>query len=185
MSKILKIAGKVGLILFFGVAIIACSNSDDNGGSGDAKYLENVPKGEIVPTEQRFATLTGYDENATTKLTATTTVNPNLQKWWSKIKVGAVYGTEKTESKADFLYWAFYPNGKIYFKYVAEDTPIEYANWRWTDSSKSTVTLSFSTHDKELEYKFTELNNAGFTYAHLISEDGFTSVLWEQYKSGK
>ncbi|WP_158960311.1 hypothetical protein [Myroides fluvii] len=185
MNQILKFSKTVGLILLLGLTIVACSSSDDNGGSEDVKFLENVPKGEIVPTAQRFMTLTGYDENATTKAMATTAFNAGAQKWWSKVKIGAVYGTEKTEHQADYLFWAFYPNGKIYFKYLPGDTPIEYADWRWTDSSKSKVTLSFSTHDEELEYKFTELNSSGFIYAHIVSKDGFTSVLWEQYKAGK
>ncbi|TDS65083.1 hypothetical protein [Myroides indicus] len=185
--KTFKLLKNIGLILFLGLVTTACSSSDDNKGGKGSNLLENVPKGEIVPEAQRFITLTGYDENVAVKSNSATVLNADSQKWWRMEKSGVIYwyeGKYETDVEdGDFTYYAFYPNGKLYARYTLEDTPIEYASWRWIDSSKSKIGVKTS-FTEELVYEITELNSFGVTYAHIISEMGYTTVLWEQYKLG-
>lgn len=180
----------MGLVLFLGLTIMACNSSDDNegGGSEGYEYMKNVPKGEIVPADQRFQALTGYDESVAAKSTSATMLSTNSQKWWTLKDSGYEYWCEgeheKGDGRKDIGPFGFYPNGKVYTKSVFDDSPIEYGKWKWTDSSKSKITIIDSSDDVQT-FEITELNNIGFVIAEIISEWGCTRVDWYQFEVEK
>lgn len=178
-----KLFKNIGLLLFFGLTLIACS-SDDSKGGGSPNYLENVPKGEIVPTAQRFVTLTGYEESAATKSTSATALSADSQKWWKYKDAAFEYKCdgehEIEELEEDGSYYAFYPNGKIYYKYGVTGTPIAHHGWEWTDSSKSKIRII--TNDGEsVIFEFTELNSKTVVYASYQSEGNCSVLTWERF----
>lgn len=185
--KILKLLKNIGLVLFLGFAITACSSSDDNKGGEGSKLLENVPKGEIVSEAQRFITLTGYEENVASKSISATVLNADSQKWWTLKDSGYEYWCgsehEKENMGGGSGVIGFSPDGKIYAKYEFDTTPSEYGKWKWANSSKSKITIIYSLEDEET-FEFTELNNTGFVIAEITSDMGCEGVYWEQYKLG-
>ncbi|WP_158960314.1 hypothetical protein [Myroides fluvii] len=178
--KTVKILKNMGLVLFLGLLITACS-SDDNKGSGEnAEHFKNVPKGEIVPTAKRFVTLTGYEEN-TGRGTAVATLNTNTQKWWKYTDGKIIYhcdGIDEVDDAGESGdYFAFSPDGILYYKYGANGTPEGDSNWRWTDSSKSKIIVSAEGEDS-MVYEFTALNPNLVVYATYLTEGNCSLLAW-------
>lgn len=179
MKNLLK---TIGLVFSLGLMVISCS-SDDNGGNKD--YLNGVPKGEIVPVGERFVTLTGYNEGSASSSSMATS-QTNSQKWWKYIYGEIEYNCEGEndveEIDEDGYYYAFFPNGKMYYKDGINGTPFAYNDWEWADSSKSKVRIS-NNYGESLVFEFTELNADAVVYASYQSQQGCSLLTWEQLGS--
>lgn len=181
--KTLKHLKNIGLALFFGITISACSSSDDNnGGGGNFDHFKNVPKGEIVSVEKRFETLTGHAENAVST-NSTSTLAADTQKWWKYAEAYFEYEcdgeTEKDTIEEDGMYYAFYPNGRIYYKMGVTGTPIAHHGWAWVDDAKLKVRITPSDGESVI-FEFTELNSKSIVYASYQSEQGCNVLTWER-----
>jgi len=177
MKNLLK---TIALVFSLGLITISCS-SDDSGGNKD--YLNDVPKGEIVPVEERYVTLTGFEEGEQQTSSITTTSQESSQKWWKYIHGEIEYNCEgenevETIEEAGY-YYAFFPNGKMYYKIEINGTPIEHNDWEWTDSSKSKVKITNIYGDSQV-FEFTELNANAVVYASYQSQQGCSLLTWEQ-----
>lgn len=176
MKNLLKI---IGLVSSLGLMVISCS-SDDNGGNKD--YLNGVPKGEVVPIGERFVTLTGYDEGSTSSSLMATS-QTNSQKWWKYIYGEIEYNCEGENDVEEIeeagYYYAFFPNGKMYYKDGINGTPFAHNDWEWADSSKSKVRITDEWGDSQV-FEFTELNANAVVYASYQSQQGCSLLSWEQ-----
>lgn len=178
--KTFEILKNMGLVLFLGLTAVACS-SDDNKDSGESDHFKNVPKGEIVSVEKRFVTLTGYEEN-TVVAKSVSTLNADTQKWWKYLEAYFEYECdgeyEKEKLEEDGTYYAFYPNGKIYYKSGATGTPVPHHSWAWVDDTKLKVKITPSEGSSAI-FEFTELNSKSVVYASYQSEHGCNVLTWE------
>lgn len=175
MKKVILLR-KVFMLLFFVTVVASCSS--DDGGSSD--YLANVPKGEIVPVAERYRTLTGFDEGSSPNPRIS---NTESQKWWKYIYGEVTYNCEG-ENETDEIeengnYYAFSPNGKMYYKYGQEGTPVEYNDWEWANSSKSKIRIT-NQWGETMDFELTELNDDGVVYASYQSAQGCSLLTWEQ-----
>lgn len=182
--KTFRLLKNKGLVLFLGLIMTACSGSDDNNsGGGNSDHFKHVPKGEIVSVERRFVTLTGYEENTAT-LNAVTTLTTNVQKWWKYVDGEIRYrcdGKDEFEDAGESGdYFAFSPDGKLYYKYGKNGTPEVDSNWRWTDSSKSKIIVS-TEGEESMVYEFTALNPNLVVYATYLSEGNCSLLAWARF----
>lgn len=168
------------LILFYLFAcflIISCGSP--TGPSIDNNLLDGVPSGEIVPVEEREATLTGLTMSKSTESSAS-----ESQKWWNhvvtKIDVQNCEGYEDMEESYDDYYFAFKPEGKLYFKVGADGTEYEATTWEWSDGSKSGIVLG---DYPDVEFEFTMLNENEVVYASVQQEGSCRAVTWEHFKN--
>ncbi len=179
--KTFKLLKNIGLVLFLGLIAVACSSDDNKGGGSD--HFKDVPKGEIVSVEQRFITLTGYEEN-TVAVNSVSTLNADTQKWWKyiygKIEYNCEGENESEEIDEAGFYYAFFPNGKLYYKDGVDGVPVAYNNWEWTDSSKSKVRITDNYDGESMVFEFTELNSNTVVYASYQSEGGCSLLTWEK-----
>jgi len=174
----------IGLLFSLGLVVFSCSEEDKN-------YLNDVPKGEIVPVGERFFALTGYDEGSTSSLSMETSQvssqkadsQTNSQKWWKYIygeieyNCGGESGMETVEEVG--YYYAFSPDGKMYYKDGIGGTPFAYNDWDWADNSKSKVKITDEWGDSQI-FEFTELNANAVVYASYQSQPGCSLLTWEQ-----
>src|SRR5690554_2441435 len=168
---------KVFMSLLFITVVVSCSS--DDGGNSD--YLANVPKGEIVPVAERQRALTGFDEDV-----APRSSNTETQKWWKYIYGEVTYNcegeNETDEIEESGYYYAFFPNGKMYYKIGEEGTPNAYNDWEWANSSKSKLQIT-DQWGETLDFELTELNDDSVVYASYQSEQGCSLLTWEQLGS--
>jgi|SRR5690554_1160418 len=174
--KKLTVLRKTCLLLFIGIIITSCSSDD---GGSTSNYLKNVPKGEIVSVGERFFALTGFDEDAGKGLETS-----NSQKWWKYIygemeyKCDGEDETEEVESEA--TYFAFSPDGTIYYKFELGGMTYAHHQWEWVDNSKSKVRIT-NEYNQTLVFEFTELNHDAVVYASYQAEEGCSLLTWEQF----
>lgn len=158
-------------LLFF-VALTAsvlfsCSKDDDGGNDP----LADVPKGEIVPVEQRDQVLTGFSELR----------NNDEQVWWkhviSTVDIDCGEESDYWEDEFEDTYIAFKPDGQIYAKYGIDGD--EYSSgetWEWENEDKDAIITQGVT------FELTELNDTGVIYASVQGESNCTAVTWEKFE---
>ncbi len=134
---------------------------------------------EIVSVGERFSTLTGFDEDAGKGLETSTS-----QKWWKYIYGEMEYkcdGEDETEAvESAAAYFAFSPDGTIYYKFDLDGTAFAHHQWEWVDSSKTKVYIT-NEYGQTLVFEFTELNPDAVVYASYQSEEGCSLLTWEQF----
>ncbi len=164
---------KLLITLLFISLIFSCSSDEDTGG------LEGVPSGEIVSVELRNVTLTGFNE-----LSGKSNNKGNSQVWWSNATSDFKFtgscpedGDYEDENFNTPGFFAFYPNGKMYYKSSVGGDPTFFQNWRWTDSNKTHVYVRDET---DVAYEITYLNSKNVVYGSKRSEGGCTLVSYEQ-----
>lgn len=174
-----KLSQTICLVFSLGLVAVSCS-SDDNGGNKD--YLKGVPKGEIVPVGERFVTLTGFEEGEA-GVSSREASQANSQKWWKYIYGEIEYNCEGENDVEEIeevgYYYAFFPNGKMYYKDGISGTPYAYNDWEWADSSKSKIRISNNYGESQV-FEFTELNANAVVYASYQSYQGCSLLTWEQ-----
>lgn len=174
--KKLTVLRKVYLLFFIGIITASCSSDD---GGSNSNYLKNVPKGEIVSVGERFFTLTGFEEYAGKGLETS-----NSQKWWKYIYGEMEYkcdGENETGAvDSEATYFAFSPDGIIYYKFELDGMAYPHHQWEWADSSKSKVRIT-NEYNQTLVFEFTELNPTSVIYASYQSEEGCSLLTWEQF----
>ena len=166
-------------LLFF-VALTAsvlfsCSKDDDGGNDPFA----DVPKGEIVPVEERNQTLTGFSEQR----------NNDEQVWWkhviSTVDIDCGEDSDYWEEIFEDSYVAFKPDGQIYSRNGVDGE--EYASgttWEWENEDKDAVIIDlWGDGTQSAVFELRELNDGGVVYASLQSEgSNCTAVTWDQFK---
>jgi len=148
------------LILLIAVAFTACDKDDDE----SSKY-PGVPKGTIVPIDERAFVLTGADDP---DLKTTDDVLNDYKFWTFESSKAFISGCGENEEidlleelGGDVPDIAFSPDGNVMARdgdYVYDT----YRDWEWADANKSGIIL-----DKfpDVTFEFTALNEHQVVYA--------------------
>lgn len=155
------------------VMITACSKDDPS-----EDLMSTVPEGEIVPLEEREATLIGYSSSDKSQ---TKQVSSSEQKWWEHSVSNVTYDcsgydeSDNISQTSEDIYYAFKPDGVIYYKYGMDGTELEHHSWEWASSKKEAILV------EGVSFKFTELNATTVTYASVQGEAGCQVLTWEKF----
>ena len=150
------------LILFIAAAFTACDKDDDE----STKY-PGVPKGSIVPIDERAFVLTGADDP---DLKATDDVFTDYKFWTFESSKAFISGCGENET-LDILDElggeapdiAFAPDGNIMAR-VGDNVSDSYSDWEWADADKSGIILS---KFPDVIFEFTALNEHQVVYASI------------------
>lgn len=149
-------------------ASVLFSCSKDDGGNDP---LADVPKGEIVPVEERDQALTGFSELK----------NAEIQIWWkhiiSTIDIDCGEESDYIEEELENTYFAFKPDGQIYYRQGVDGEEYPYEFWEWENADKDAIIT------QGVVFELTELNDTGLVYASAQGESGCTAVTWEQFEN--
>lgn len=160
------------LIVLAVLILTACSKEDNS--SGD--LMSTVPKGEIVPIDQRERVLIGYNASSDSETAKSMVVD---QVWWnhkiSKMTIDCGEESDETSEEHEDLYMAFKPDGVMYAKMGLDGTEYPSQEWEWASSKKEAINIM------DVSFKFTELNTGAVTFASLQGEPGCQAVTWERF----
>ncbi len=150
------------LILFIAVAFAACDKDDD-----ESDKYPGVPKGSIVPIEERAFVLTGADDP---DLKATDDLADDYKFWTFESSKAFLSGCGENEEvdllaeiSGDIPEIAFAPDGNVMAR-DGDDIYDSYSDWEWADADKSGIIL-----DKfpNVTFEFTALNEHQVVYASI------------------
>lgn len=168
---------KVVLSKFFVLALlmVAACSKDDNP-SDD--LMSQVPTGNIVPVEEREATLVGFVTTDKSQLKQSTEAD---QKWWEHNISELTYDcsgydeSDNVSQTSEDIYYAFKPDGVIYYKQGMDGSEYQHYTWEWASSKKDAILV------QGVSFKFTELNASTVTYASVQGEPGCQVLTWEKF----
>lgn len=156
------------------LAVTACSKDDDP--SND--LMSKVPTGTIVPVEEREATLVGFEITDKSQLKQSAGAE---QKWWEHNVSEVTFDcpdydeTDNVSETTENFFFAFKPDGVIYYKEGMDGTEYQHHSWEWASSKKEAILV------EGVSFKFTELNANTVTYASVQGEPGCQVLTWEKF----
>lgn len=168
---------KIILIKFFALALLtvtACSKDDES----SEDLMSKVPSGTIVPVEEREATLVGFEITNKSQVKQSGDAD---QKWWEHNVSTITYDcegydeTDNLSQTSENVYYAFKPDGVIYYKQGIDGSEFQHYTWEWASSKKEAILV------QGISFKFTELNANTVTYASVQGEAGCQVLTWEKF----
>lgn len=158
------------IVIFVAITIVSCSSNDDE----SSNWLDTIPSGEIIATEEREKALTGFSEDESEE---------ELQKWWTHVVSNVeITGPEEcgesiAVNNSGFI--AFYTNGSIYYKSSKSGSAVYNGSWEWVDSNKDAVYVSNSLGSQE--FTLTYLNEDNIVYGSQQSEGSCAAITYEEF----
>ena len=160
---------RLSLLLFVTFVAFSCSSDSDS----DNDRFEDVPSGEIVARNMRQEALTGFSDDDRAN---------NQQKWWTHVisdfNFSGCDDEEEDFSELSVGYFAFYPDGGLYYRSSPDGTPTYSGDWEWKNSNKNAIHLNGETSvDFEIRY----LNADNVVYASYQGNSACNVVTYEQF----
>lgn len=164
---------KKGILLLLAGAVFVTSCSKSDGGDAIDKFA-GVPSGEIVAVGERNKTLTGFDE-----VQQKTTDGDEEQKWWEQTVAKADYHCHDMEDEdltQEGIFYAFNPDGYIYYKVGVDGTEVRHQAWEWESDAKDAVIV------QGVSFTIRALNDGSLVYASYQEQSSDCyAVTWEQF----